>query len=183
MDDDRFPPDWLTPSQTWYWNENESLSEMLTRTKESHHSMYGAGGRLQNRPQVGEGVFMAATEGLSRFILAAQMWLSGRILITEAGHIERHRRKDFERKVEHPIDAIKIVHLRRQETQSDPKVASQDASQDWYRYRFIVDGHPRNQACGPHFTDRKLIWIGPHIKGPADKPLHIPTHKVYVVDR
>lgn len=35
-----------------------------------------------------------------------------------------------------------------------------------YAIRFIVRGHWRNQPCGQHFTERKLIWIKPYYKGP-----------------
>lgn len=31
--------------------------------------------------------------------------------------------------------------------------------------RTVVRGHFRNQACGPHHSERKRIWIKPHIRG------------------
>lgn len=34
-------------------------------------------------------------------------------------------------------------------------------------HRFIVQGHWRHQAHGPHHSERKLIFIEPHYKGPA----------------
>jgi hypothetical protein len=34
-------------------------------------------------------------------------------------------------------------------------------------YRFIVQGHWRNQAHGPKMSQRKLIFIEPHYKGPS----------------
>lgn len=40
-----------------------------------------------------------------------------------------------------------------------------------YDHRFIVRGHWRDQACGPHHSERKRIWVPPYVKGPADKPL------------
>lgn len=40
-----------------------------------------------------------------------------------------------------------------------------------YRRRWWVDGHWRQQACGPGHAQRKPIWIAPYIKGPEGKPL------------
>jgi hypothetical protein len=44
-----------------------------------------------------------------------------------------------------------------------------------YSHRFIVGGHWRNQACGPHRSLRRLVWIHPYIKGPDDAELATPT--------
>ena len=40
-----------------------------------------------------------------------------------------------------------------------------------YSHRFVVRGFWRNQPCGPRNSERRLQWIPPFIKGPADKPL------------
>lgn len=37
------------------------------------------------------------------------------------------------------------------------------------RYRTLVRGHFRNQACGPRHSRRKRIWIAPHVRG-VDHP-------------
>lgn len=37
--------------------------------------------------------------------------------------------------------------------------------------RFIVRGHWKKQACGPDLADRRLIFVEPYWKGPADAPV------------
>jgi hypothetical protein len=46
------------------------------------------------------------------------------------------------------------------------------------KYRFVVRGHFRNQACGPALSERKQKWIGPHWKGPTEGTELIHTYKV-----
>lgn len=51
-----------------------------------------------------------------------------------------------------------------------------------YRSRFWVDGHWRQQPCGPEHSQRKPVWINQYVKGPRDAPL-TPKQKVYVLRR
>lgn len=37
--------------------------------------------------------------------------------------------------------------------------------------RFIVRGHWKNQACGEDLSERKMIFVEPYWKGPADAPV------------
>ena len=41
--------------------------------------------------------------------------------------------------------------------------------------QFLVRGHWRNQACGPHLGERRSTWIEPHWKGPEDGPINVRT--------
>lgn len=52
---------------------------------------------------------------------------------------------------------------------------------DW-SHRWIVRRHKRWQACGPGRTERKLIWIESHVKGPENAPV-MQSKKVYRLDR
>ncbi len=40
-----------------------------------------------------------------------------------------------------------------------------------YTCRWLVRGHWRNQPCGPNRTQRRPVWINPHVKGPDNKPM------------
>jgi hypothetical protein len=42
--------------------------------------------------------------------------------------------------------------------------------------QFLVRGHWRNQAHGPHMSERKIVWIEPHWKGPEDGPINLRPH-------
>jgi hypothetical protein len=42
--------------------------------------------------------------------------------------------------------------------------------------QWLVRGHWRNQACGPHLSERRPTWIQPHWKGPEDAPINVRPH-------
>lgn len=180
----------LMPSQVWTWFEGDTLDQMLTRVKEEHIAIYGPNARLGKTPQVGLDVFMHATETISRLILAGFVWMNQRVLTVTDGQVPRQRRKDFHK---HTAEdrLIKIVQLRKTEqTHTEkPRTAEQQRMLDtlgretYYTVRFEVDGHWRNQACGPNFTDRRLTWINAFEKGPKGLPLSTPKYKVYQVTR
>lgn len=115
------------------------------------------------------------------FFLAGCVWLQQRILVTRAGHIERHRRKQLAREHHAPLPGdIKIVELRRRESTATPN--QNPASVEW-SCQWIVDGHWTHQAHGPGHSERRLQYVLPYLKGPDDKPLKVPKQTVYVVDR
>lgn len=191
----------VTPSQTFEWERDLSLGEMLERTRIFHRLRYGPKGPDAQAPQVGEDVFMAATEGVARFVLAGLAWLSQKVLIETAGHVERHRRKDFERRTKQTLDGVRVVSLRQTastgEVETCPCEGFDHASgaacpcechhKREYSCRFMVQGDGfgfwRNQPCGPKQIDRRLTWIAPFMKGPADKPFRPARKKVYIVNR
>ena len=119
---------------------------------------------------------------LFQLFLAGCVWLQQRILTTSSGHIERHRRKQFarEHKIPPPGD-VKIIELRRRESTSQP--AHPDAQPVEWSCQWIVSGHWTHQVHGSKRGERRLQYILPYVKGPADKPLRVPKQTVYVVDR
>lgn len=74
---------------------------------------------------------------------------------------------------------VTVVKLRRAKYVDHEYLGA--TSVDW-NHRWLVRRHKRWQPCGPGRTERKLIWIESHEKGPADKPL-IQSTKVYRLDR
>lgn len=119
----------------------------------------------------------AASLTIWRFFMAATTWLQQRILETSFGHLERHHRKRLAREHQTPLPSdVKIVELRR--TEHEPH-HGEPLDVQWH-CRWIVSGHWRNQ---PYKAERKLIYINPYIKGPADQPLKIPSQTVYLVSR
>lgn len=173
----------IMPSQTFTWHASESLGELLDLARKEHRRIYGPGGIHEKSEQVGEDVFMRATEGVARFILAGMAWVNQRVLLPEPAHVERHRRKEYQRTIGRE-SAVKIVSLRRRVHQSitvTREPGSEEIKRE-YSCQWVVDGHWRNQACGPKMGERKLTWVMPYVKGPEDKPLkEKPT--IYVVDR
>jgi len=160
---------------TIYWPARESLTALVTREETGERRLAGidAHGRISETSATFDGVaFMA------RFFLAASLWLHQRIVVMSSGAIERHRRKQLAREYQAPPPSdVKVIRLRRVE--SGPRLATDATTVDW-SCRWIVNGHWRNQ---PYKDRRELIFISPYLKGPDEKPLRIPTHTVYQVDR
>lgn len=118
---------------------------------------------------------------LLQLFMAACVWLQQRILVTSTGHIERHRRKQLAREHNAPLPGdVKIIELRRRESTSVPN--PNPATVEW-SCQWVVNGHWTHQPYGPGQSERRLQYVLPYVKGPSDKPLKVPTHTVYVVDR
>ena len=174
----------LQPSQTNQFSFGETLGGYLEGSREAHRRTYGPGGKWHHKPQIGEEAFMEATEGIIRFILAGFAWVQQKVVVTDAQHVERHRRKDFVRQTGRQPD-LRIVQLRRSSyamhTHDTAPADAEGQVRQAYSVRFVVDGHWRNQACGPKMGERRLTYINPFIKGPAEAPLQVPAKKVYMV--
>lgn len=67
---------------------------------------------------------------------------------------------------------VQVVTLRKLErTEHAPN--DERAAVEW-SHRWLVAGHWRWQPYGPERALRRLTYVRPHVKGPADKPLHLP---------
>jgi hypothetical protein len=75
---------------------------------------------------------------------------------------------------------VSMVELRRKLPQP-PKVPADAASGRKFHSRWDVEGHWRQQACGPGWSQRKPVYITDYTKGPADAPKK--TGKVHVFRR
>ena len=178
----RFP---ISPSMTWEWEQGQTLGQMLNATLLQHRKLYGPGGKWEYKEQVGEEEFMKAAEGMARFMLAGLAWLNQKVVTVSPGHVERHRRKEFNKKTGQDLRAVQVVQLRRatRPTDAEQPADGTEQTQREYTHRWVVSGHWRNQACGPKSGDRRLTYILPYVKGPDDKPLAEPRQKVYEVRR
>lgn len=113
---------------------------------------------------------------LAKFVVAGCLWLNERV---SSGHIERHARKRLGRTYRQPIPAtVKVVELRRAGGPEPPREHRATAT-EWSR-QWIVREHIRNQ---PYKDGHRPKLIEAYVKGPADKPLHVPSHTVYSVTR
>lgn len=75
------------------------------------------------------------------------------------------------------IPPVRVIELRR----PDGASSSEGGGRQWH-HRWIVRGHWRMAACGVGRTERRPVWISPHVKGPRDMPL-IGGEKVYAWTR
>lgn len=91
-------------------------------------------------------------------------------------HVDRATKRRMERMKIPP--AVTVITLRRP---ANPHQHDEESHVEW-QHHWIVRGHPRWQPYGPGRQERRLIWIGPHVKGNLDAPLK-QSEKVYRVAR
>ncbi|HVL83354.1 MAG TPA: hypothetical protein VM367_03540 [Pseudonocardia sp.] len=70
---------------------------------------------------------------------------------------------------DHPERGVTLIDLRRAATA--PAEPSGDHPGRVYRHRWLVRGHWRQQAVGPGRTQRRPVYVPPHLKGPDGAPL------------
>lgn len=116
------------------------------------------------------------TRNLTRFVYALWTVMNQPIAVLEQHQVDRATKRRMTRMKIPP--QVTVITLRRPE---NPHRPDEEGHVEW-QHHWIVRGHPRWQAYGPHRQERKLIWINPHMKGNLDAPLH-QSEKVYRVSR
>ena len=186
----------LVPSTRWHWPWHMTFHEMLGLCAEGWRKNYGPGTALEHDQNVvGLEPTLKVIADLSMFFAMACVWFRQTVpgqpkrkvqpvLTQEAGHVERHARKRYER--EHKLPdrpTVQVVALRKSaRVEAAGEAEPRAAGTREYHCRWIVQGHARLQPVGPGRKERKLIWIEAHPAGPEDKPLKTKT-KVYAVVR
>jgi len=112
-------------------------------------------------------------------VIGAAWLLMGQPAVTQARTIHDSPATPEPAPQRFPRD-VTIIELRR--PQGAPGPGDAGATGRHYRRRWWVEGHWRQQACGPGRSQRKPVWIAPHVKGPADAPLSA-TDRVHVLRR
>lgn len=162
----------MRPSACWRWRFGLSLDEELEAFRKEHQTVYGKDGDFKDVPITGEDEFIHAVRCMMQFYIAGCAWLGQKVLVEGAGHVQRTRAKQMERelKLDYRPSNVKVIELRKREyvrsEETEAKVGTRTFHCQW-----VVDGHWRNQPCGPKRSERRLLWIAPYVKGPADMPL------------
>jgi hypothetical protein len=149
-------------STSWLFGEKPGMTEYSTAWLEDH-------GAIEEDD---------ASRRMFQFVLAAQQWLSQRLLIAREAPLERPARRRAE-KVLDQVPSLKVIALRAFE--SSGKEHSDRGAVDW-SHRWIVSGHWRKQYH-PSTREHVPTWIHPYIKGPDDKPLKVDGPRVFGVVR
>jgi hypothetical protein len=147
---------------SWSFGEKPGMTEYSTGWLEQH-------GQIEEDD---------APRRMFQFVLAAQQWLAQRILTSEESAPNRHARRRAARALEH-VPSVNVIALRAYE--SSRSMRSERREVDW-SHRWIVSGHWRKQYH-PSTGENVPTWIGPHIKGPEDKPLKVDGPRVFGVIR
>lgn len=176
------------PSTQFFWSEGQSLERMITETRASLTRNFSDPNYRDGQAALARlPMTMQAVEQMARFFAAGNLWIQQKILVQQSRAMERHARKRFEKegKTAHrPLSDVQIIQLRRREVVALEKTKPGAGAVDW-KCQWIVGGTTgfwRNQwyaTKGYHIP----IHIDPFIKGPADRPLKVPTHRVYAVNR
>lgn len=104
--------------------------------------------------------------------LVACLWQLARTPVTHISEAawERRERRTLTRKLgEAP--RVRVMALRPQEGTHAADVAGEPGEGREYRHRWVVRPHWRWQAHGKGRAERKLILVGPYVKGPEGAPL------------
>ena len=112
--------------------------------------------------------------------LVTALWLvlnERRLVQSETVMAPRAAQRRLERKGR-PSPSVTVIHLRR--TQQHPGTSPGEGRK--VSVRFVVRAHPRWQACGPGRTQRRLVLVPAHVKGPVDAPL-VHGERVWSLDR
>ena len=103
--------------------------------------------------------------GVGRLLLAVVNALGHRLTTLSApSGLDRHAAKRLARSKFSELRVLELTH--------GATTQSRGGTVEW-SHRWMVRGHWRDQPCGPGRASRRLTWIDPYIKGPADKPLDI----------
>jgi hypothetical protein len=171
------------PSDSWFWREGETMEAMLRRSLAViSRKTFKAGSWEQDQmTDQDKRELVERTTAMSLFFVAGIYWLQQRILVESSGHIERHHGKRMAQtyKLKDRPRSVKVIELRRREA-STPTGETREVN---WSCRWIVDGHWRRQRVGAGRAEMRTIWINAFVKGPEDKPLRMPTHTVYTVNR
>jgi hypothetical protein len=95
---------------------------------------------------------------------------------TERRPSRAERRRDARAPASVPpgIESVRFIDLR---VRRDQEGRDDDAGRVAWMHSWWVSGHNRAQWY-PSRQEHQLIWIGPYLKGPADKPLLATTYRV-----
>lgn len=130
-------------------------------------------------PLPGVSVYGQSAEAVP--ILASELlFMTSKLASTDAGHVQRHARKRWER-VHKQVEApgVRVVGLRRRESAKPAEGGEEGGAKREYSVQWMVHAHWHR-----YHTNEGVVtkMVGDYLKGPSDKPLKVrPT--VYHVNR
>lgn len=115
----------------------------------------------------------------SRLAVAFLLFAGQRLVVVRRETIDRAARRRLERTHPEHQPIVRVVELRARDAVT--RTAGEPQAVDW-SCRWLVRGHWRRQYF-PLAEANRPIWVGPHLKGPDDKPLKPPRATVFAVVR
>lgn len=157
------PPNWpkhvtVTPDYMFSWHSGVPISRV--EVHETHEERRG-------RDHI---------EGTLRFLAATMAFARQRVVSIEPERLPRSIRRRESRAVERSPDAVNVIKLRVEERRNER--ADEHRTVDW-SCQWLVSGYWRRVNSA---TSDRRIWVAPHRRGPADKPLRA-TARVFRIVR
>ena len=176
----------LAPTILWRWPLGESFEEMLREAERSYREVkFKVTRELETWDKKGLASTLRVIEAVSRFFLAANVWMEQEILEARPEHIERHERRRYVR--EHKLSKqpdVRVIALRKRKTEGSEETGSPEPCKEvQWTCRWVVDGHWKTQRFGPGRQDKKTIYVQSFVKGPEGLPLKPKAKKVFAVVR
>lgn len=112
-------------------------------------------------------------------VVAGTFFLRQRILDAAPVAVDRHARKRAARLDLAVEPRVRVVQLRR--IYHDAPASDDHAALHQWSCRWFVSGHWRRLQ--PPARPARLVWVMPHLKGPADAPLKLPGARIFSVTR
>ncbi len=106
--------------------------------------------------------------------LAIFSFLNSPFVTARGESLNRRERRSAGIIKKRPADEVHFIELRTPLSRPHEKG---EGSIEW-QHRWLVRAHHRAQWC-PSTQSHRVIWIAPHIKGPADKPLKETAYLVH----
>lgn len=149
----------IYPLAFWYWKIGETIEIAADTT----------------------GVETPAQLTRLRYVAALLSIMDQRIVVTRKERADRATRKRMERAGWTHEQLVQVIQLRRAENHAAHRESSGEPVE--WSCSWVVRGHWRQQACGPNHSERRPVFVLPHVKGPDDKPLKPSAERVFAVVR
>ena len=120
-------------------------------------------------------------EAVERTLLVTWLLMGQSLARTVPVHAPKTAVRYIRRLDPNLLNAVRYVQLRHH-TLTPGQRGSVDGPTRTYQYRWIVQGHWRNQFY-PSRNDHRPVWIDHHIKGPDGAPILDPDKLVNVLRR
>jgi hypothetical protein len=114
-----------------------------------------------------------------RWIYAAMHLMSQKLASRVPTPAQRPTKRRMQKANVPFVPLVKVITLRRMEEHN--KAAGPSREVDW-QWQWPVTGHWRNQYL-PSVGEHRHIWIEDYVKGPVDKPMKPPQHKIFKAER
>jgi hypothetical protein len=115
----------------------------------------------------------------NRLLATLMLFLQDHVLVESPRPVlNRQARKHIARVLDR-TPTVHVIELRRREYEQRDGSPARDIE---YTCQWLVRGHWRNHWF-PASSEHRPMWIAPHVKGPADKPLRVAAQTVFEVVR